>query len=344
MNPNLFKPIQLESLSINNVLKFALYINYDGNCTLYKNAGTPFTAVDRDRLLKNNTTCLYIREGDLPFFNMHVEEQLVSILHDNSIRSNVKGEILFQASSSYVNELFDDPRRIGCSLARCRSLVEKIINHILIAPNALESLAPIVSHSYYTYVHSVQVAAMCIALASHIHNPPHDELAAIGIGGLLHDFGKVYVPSEIIDKKGTLSSEEWDAMKEHPESGYNFLRNSTELSDISLAIVRQHHEKCNGTGYPNGLTADQIHKYAAIAAVADVYCALTTKRPYRDALPPEDAVVIMEEEMQGSFDPHILRFLKWFALAEREEAEASNIVKVPDNNQPYVVAVTFPEV
>lgn len=334
-----YNAIELDALQLDHTFEFALYFRAGDNYTLYKTAELPFTSLDRDRLERSGVTKLYIRQGDLPAYNGYVEQQLSTILY-SPISDTKKSEILFQASSNYINEIFNTPKNISANLDRCRFLVKNIIGQILANPNAIESLSPMVSHNYYTYIHSVQVAAMTIAVINHFAQPSEDDLVDIGMGAILHDFGKVFIPNEVLDKRGKLDADEWAMVKGHPSAGYDYLRHCTDLSKETLEMVLQHHEKFNGRGYPHGYAGMRISPYARAAAVADVYCALTTNRAYRNALESGEALRIMEEEMDGSFDPAMLAVLK-DVIQEREAVEQEEKPQMKVDDGPAYTMVQY---
>ena len=135
------------------------------------------------------------------------------------------------------------------------------------------------------------------------------------IGALLHDIGKIIVPTEVLNKPGKLTDEEWSIMKRHPEAGLDLVADIDFPGDIR-AIIRNHHERWDGTGYPDGLKGDQIPYAARILCVADVYDALTTTRSYRPGLTHSRAAEIMRSS-PGQFDPELLEtFLSWAETAD----------------------------
>jgi HD-GYP domain-containing protein (c-di-GMP phosphodiesterase class II) len=117
-------------------------------------------------------------------------------------------------------------------------------------------------------------------------------LLEAGMGGLLHDIGKMRVPEHILNKPGKYTPEEFAVMKRHPENGLNILRNSLQISDFSKTVIIEHHERVNGKGYPKGLS-NEIHEIGLIAAVADVYDAMTTDRIYRPAWTPQRTLAMI---------------------------------------------------
>ncbi|MCB4756124.1 MAG: HD domain-containing protein [Elusimicrobia bacterium] len=123
----------------------------------------------------------------------------------------------------------------------------------------------------------------------------------------MHDIGKIGVPDAILNKPGSLTPEEWEEMKKHPTHGSEILQGSdNELMKMSATIALGHHEKWNGTGYPRGLKGEKISMEARIAAIADVFDALTTKRSYKPAMPLDEAVAIIDKETGSHFDPQVV--------------------------------------
>lgn len=160
----------------------------------------------------------------------------------------------------------------------------------------------------YTYGHSARVTDFCreISLRGGLSD---DEMRKIEIAALLHDVGKIGVPEKVLNKPGKLTEEEFDIMKKHPETAARILSPIDELYSI-IPYIRGHHEKLNGKGYPDALKGEEIPVGARIIAVADVYDALTSERPYRRQSTPEEAIAMMEKHFSGELDFTYLEHLK----------------------------------
>lgn len=157
----------------------------------------------------------------------------------------------------------------------------------------------------YLREHCERVTKYSLAIAKKM-GLNKEELLGLEFAGLLHDIGKIGIPSEIINKQGMLTREEYEIVKKHPEIGFELLKEMTFL-DISSRILLQHHERIDGKGYPYGLEADKIDKLAKILAVADAYDAMTTNRPYRkDKLNNEQAIVEFEKYKNTQFDEAVV--------------------------------------
>jgi putative nucleotidyltransferase with HDIG domain len=158
----------------------------------------------------------------------------------------------------------------------------------------------------YTKGHSTSVSKYSEALARAI-NLPEKEINRITLGALLHDVGKIGIPENVLRKEGPLSDEEWAIMKQHPDIGVDkVLKPNVSLRDL-IPIVKHHHERIDGRGYPDNLKGDEIPLAAKIVAIADTYHALTSDRPYRDGMSIEQAISILEEGAGTQWDADLVR-------------------------------------
>jgi len=164
--------------------------------------------------------------------------------------------------------------------------------------------ATVDAKDHYTYGHSRKVSKYAVALAKAI-GLPQDRVATIRAAGLLHDIGKVGIPDSILNKKGPLTEEEWEPVREHPKLGVEILRHIIDLANCLPAILH-HHEYYDGSGYPSGLKGDSIPIEARILAIADAYDAITSPRPYHEQLPPEEAINELKRCTGTQFDPELV--------------------------------------
>jgi putative two-component system response regulator len=171
----------------------------------------------------------------------------------------------------------------------------------------------------YTEGHAGRVAHYSVQIGMRL-GLPHDALRRLRLGGLLHDIGKIGVPEAILNKAGPLTDEEWTVMKRHPEIGDKICRPLQSLRDV-LPIVRSHHERPDGTGYPDALGGEEIPVEARIVCIADIYDALATTRSYKRAFARERCIEILREDAaHGRLDPVVVEAFVAY-LADREEAK-----------------------
>ena len=197
-------------------------------------------------------------------------------------------------------------------LSKIKSLLKlkTLKNNLTSIKNVLISLANIVeAKDVYTQGHVNRVSNMAIALAKKM-GLSDEKKEAIRLGGVLHDIGKIGIPGEIINKPGPLNQEEWEIMKKHPKIGYQICLPLKKTIGPALDIIQQHHEKLNGTGYPDGLKEDDISIVSRIMATVDIYDALITDRPYRKKMSKDKALSILwKEAMQNKLSKDIVNNL-----------------------------------
>ena len=193
-------------------------------------------------------------------------------------------------------------------------LVEDITTSVMRNPGALINLARLKTVDDYTYMHSVAVCALMVALAKQL-NLDERLTRQSGLAGLLHDMGKALTPEGILNKPGKLSNEEFAIVKRHPVQGHKALLEGGSVGEIPLDVCLHHHEKINGTGYPDRLAGDQISLYAKMGAVCDVYDAVTSNRPYNVGWNPADTISKMTDWCKGHFDEKIFQaFVKCIGI------------------------------
>ena len=185
---------------------------------------------------------------------------------------------------------------------RVQPMVEDITESILRNPGALVGLLRIKTKDDYTFLHSISVCALMVAFCRSRGMDAATTHQA-GLGGLLHDTGKALVPDAILNKPGPLSPQEFDIVKRHPRDGHAILLQTPEVGPIPLDITLHHHERRDGSGYPDGLAGDAIGELAQMAAIVDVYDALTSERSYHKAIPAADALRKIYEWSKFHFNP-----------------------------------------
>jgi HD-GYP domain-containing protein (c-di-GMP phosphodiesterase class II) len=204
------------------------------------------------------------------------------------------------------------------ALADLAGVADLITQEVANAPDVAMHLADMMGADQYLLQHVVDVTALGVVLARRTFTDHgwvdftgrrrfdgvESRLSKIGMGLLLHDIGKLAIPSEVLNKPGRLDDAEWELMRRHPEIGIEML--GEDASFLVKAVVRHHHERFDGKGYPDGLAGGSIHQFARIAAVADVYDAVTSERCYKAAAPPHVGVDIIVKGSGTAFDPEVV--------------------------------------
>lgn len=252
---------------------------------------------------------IYIAEGEAD--PDELELQIPQFTRDLIEKSKVPDKPKAKLSESVrkqvcegVQNLFANPNSENfaeSSVNVANSLVDSVLADDAVAVD----LGMLKVSDEYTFKHSVDVAAMSIVIGKNMGLSLED-LHQLGIAGLLHDVGKAKIPAEVLNKPGRLEDKEFDLMKQHTLFGFQILKEKNTFSNDVLLGVLQHHEKMNGTGYPQKVPGANINRFARIIAVSDVFDALVTKRPYKDPFSMYNATE-MVMAMSNELDIDVLK-------------------------------------
>lgn len=198
-------------------------------------------------------------------------------------------------------------------------IAKLIAEEIATCGDAILALQDLAAADSYTLQHSIDVAAVGLLIARRLfyeagwldhrrrrrYDKVDERLVQLGLGLLLHDVGKLIVPTEILVKPSPLDPEEWELVRRHPLAGLDLLAGAN-ISSMTRAVIRSHHERWDGSGYPSGIAGERIPQFARIAAVADVYDAMTSERPYSPARAPYEVWKHVVDAAGSAFDPEVV--------------------------------------
>jgi HD-GYP domain-containing protein (c-di-GMP phosphodiesterase class II) len=247
----------------------------------------------------------YIHEEDLAKYHQQATRSLHKLIADPQKSLKEKTEKIYDVSKEVMKDFFEYNASEKI-LQSSEELVEVMEKCLFTNEAGFHSIAMITNKDYYTYTHSVNVGLYCLAYGMRTQMGPNDT-RDLGLGGMLHDVGKSRIDLNVINKNGKLTDEEFKAMKGHTTIGKEILEAMKCYKTNVVEMANQHHEKFEGHGYPNGLVGEEISLFARICKVMDVFDALTTRRSYKKALKPFDAITIMEKQMRDEFDLNILK-------------------------------------
>lgn len=233
-------------------------------------------------------------------------EPQIKPLHHHS-KEDIAFFDMYLHSVDTIGTLFEEMKvNKKVPLQEFQPVAEHVLEHVLGVQGVLSRLRQVKSGDEYTYNHSLNVGIYSVLIGNWFG---YDEqtLRQLAMAGLLHDAGKAKISAGILKKPSRLTDEEFEEMKRHPLYGYDLVNNTAGLSRHIAMAVLQHHERENGGGYPLRLSADTIHPYAKIVAVADVYDAVTSDRVYQAKRPPYVAADIIMEESFRTLDPVIVQ-------------------------------------
>lgn len=245
----------------------------------------------------------------LGFQGAYIDESFTRGLEIQEIlQPEVKREALhlvtkmFNLDTLEKGDLTEEQRQI-------QHVVSEIIENILEDGDIMMSLLDLKTYDDYTYFHSVNVATLSVMIGAY-DAMEREELLQLAQAAILHDIGKKFLDVNVLNLPRALNRKEKEIVREHARLGHNFLRNNFEFPQKVCVSVLDHHERYDGAGYPNRKKGDEILDFARIIAIAENYDAMVSKRPYRGAVSPSDAVEYLMSESGGAFDP---RYIKIFA-------------------------------
>lgn len=234
-------------------------------------------------------------------------EQKPSILRSEMHEELERAAKICSDAKAAVITMFNGAR-MGSAIdpEQAAKLIEEIAASVRRHPYALISLARLKSADEYTYMHSVAVCALMIALARQL-GMAESLVREVGLAGLLHDIGKMTIPLAVLNKPGRLTDAEFEMMRKHPEEGGKILLENERISALVFDVCLHHHERVDGTGYPHRLTGEQISVFAKMGAVCDVYDAISSDRPYKKGWDPAESISKMAEWCKGHFDEGVFQ-------------------------------------
>lgn len=240
-------------------------------------AGTVLTPEHKEKLQNYGITEIYIED---------------TISEGIEIPELIREEVITEVKSQVKKMMTSPSIKVSVDVKKVGEIVERLIANILENDRIVASLCDVRSIDEYTFSHSVNVSVISIVTGIGV-GMKEDTLRDLGIGALLHDLGKVMVDDTILRKPTNLTSIEYDEVKKHTYYGYEILQKSENISREACDIALSHHERLDGSGYPRRLKSSDIQIFARIAAIADVYDALTTDKVYRRKMMPHDVLDYM---------------------------------------------------
>ncbi|WP_018152630.1 HD-GYP domain-containing protein [Leeia oryzae] len=283
-------------------------IKSDADIQKIRDAGIHEMYIDTDKGL-DVADALTKEEADAQIHEemLQMAQEQPQIIRVSVAEEMEKARKIHAQASKIVREVMRDVR-LGhaINVTNVVPLVEEITSSIMRNSGALVSLLRIKNKDDYTFLHSVSVCTLMVTFCNSL-NMDANLIREAGAGGLLHDTGKMKVPDHILNKPGRLTDEEFDIIKKHPEDGHALLLETPGVGEIPLDITRHHHERMDGSGYPDKLPGDQITTLSQMAAIVDVYDAITANRCYHKGIPPTEALKKMWEWSKFHFNPKLMQ-------------------------------------
>jgi HD-GYP domain-containing protein (c-di-GMP phosphodiesterase class II) len=297
-------PIAMATVCRDSILGCDLFIRRPGHpkAELFRSASYPIEARDIEKLQHDGIEQLYISNEKADVYRRYLFK---NVLSDTNAAPTLRLEAIREATRvAFENALVasDHDTLVAATTELGKHLAQLVTNETI----PFRELFTALKHDYYTFTHVCNVSVYSISIAGQSGITDQNELAQIGAGALLHDIGKRHVPATVLNKPGRLSDDEWELIREHPVSGFRELAERSDVSWGQLMMVYQHHEKLDGSGYPAGICDEEIHPWARICAVADVFDALTCQRAYRKAVTKQDACEHLSRHAGEWFDAELV--------------------------------------
>ena len=314
--------------------------NENGDEVMLAREETPLTEFIINKLRSHRLDAISIYSGNPPEKNqIEIEKPSILAIPLAPPLESVISDDLHKEAMSGIKGLFDLAAGNGFVTAHqivkdLNNVVDQLVESVSLEKGGMIHIADLKSHDEYTYHHSLSVAVLSIAISQEM-GINSDDLKLLGRCAVMHDIGKVSIPTEIINKPSKLTDEEFEIMKGHALNGARLLKQQA-IGDVFMwKVVSSHHEKINGTGYPDRLSGSDIPLFSRIISVADVYDALTSFRSYRKPMSPAVAFEIIMSDVGRAFDYEVVN-----AFAKKIELYPVNTVMELSNKRTGVVVDT----
>ncbi|QFY43761.1 HD-GYP domain-containing protein [Candidatus Methylospira mobilis] len=282
-------------------------INSSDDLKKLKNCGIKYVWIDPSKGLGAESCNEVLTQED-------ENRKISSVLHDAMVVTHQSGrcvnlneeldsarKILANARKQVVTMFHEARMGKALQVDGAMTVVDEVNRSITRNSNALLSLVRLKNKNDYTYMHSVAVCALMIALGKQL-GIEGEQLQLLGMAGLFHDIGKAMIPAAVLNKPGKLTDEEFAIIKKHPTLGWKILKKLPDFHDVILDVALHHHERIDGAGYPGRRQGEALTLAARMAAVCDVYDAITSARCYKNAWEPAEAIRKMASWQCGNFD------------------------------------------
>jgi putative nucleotidyltransferase with HDIG domain len=315
MDRKKFRKIRTETLVDNMEAHFDVYaiVDKDGTNTteadllLYAKAPYKWSLRELTELTRVGIHEMFIEEESVKdyerYLSMHEETPKV----DRTVAPRFRLKSIEDIGQHLIESCFlaeIDEKKVS----KLSVVADELVACLLEDPSSVNEIQTLANYDLYTYVHSVGVGTLTTAIALSLGFQSPEDLRVYALGGILHDIGKKKVPIKVLNKPGPLLPEEWELMKAHPEQGGALLE-TLSLPQKVRDIVLLHHEKLDGSGYPNGLMSQNIPIHVQVATVADIFNALTTTRCYHRKRSRFEALMFMKHNLGGKISPEVFKAL-----------------------------------
>jgi HD-GYP domain-containing protein (c-di-GMP phosphodiesterase class II) len=313
-----YVPVPLEQVLVAALRGMPVYLHTSTSVkrfTLYSGKDHPFTERHRERLQQAGVRFIYVAIDNYPTFQRQVETELESIVDNPALSITTRSALVYETSLELINEVLSE-QGIAKNMPRVQQMARSVSRLVVNDGKAFAHLFATAQHDFYTATHMVNVGTWMTSLACAMGVTDTAQLGMICTAGMLHDVGKIFVPEEVLNKVGALQDSEWAQLRDHPRRGAEHLKSQGVTDEIVLRVTLEHHERCDGSGYPHRLGHDAMHRMSHICAVVDSFDAMTACRPFKNRVKTiAEAVQVLRAEAGSKYDIGVVE--AWVGLLQR---------------------------
>lgn len=303
-----FVAVKVEMLRRMRTTAVDLFVQYDAANApvLYHRSDSPIDAKQWQTLTESGVQHIFVRSGDFQSFGKNLLQTVKSAVE---IESVPPAERFAALQIALAVEIERTAHMIDCGpYVEIAERVAGDLTNLLLSNNVLpRDLFRLARHDFNTFTHVTNVTSYAVILAERMGACERNQFEQVATGAMLHDVGKRFIPASILTKPARLNPDERAVIETHPQRGYEDLVRRPGVTYEQLMMVYQHHERVDGRGYPVGLVGDEIHPWAKILAVVDVFDAMTGTRPYRRPATAQDALNYIQQNAGTHFDPEVVQ-------------------------------------
>ncbi|MBN1764507.1 MAG: HD domain-containing protein [Sedimentisphaerales bacterium] len=301
-----YLPVPLRNVPPESLAELDIYLSSGSSYQLYRTPDLHFGPKDQQRLMESGVEFVYISIKDHQKYYRMIEESLEEIITDPRTKLQKKSQILYSTSMELASQMLQTPPGKQ-EIIRTGNIAQGVVKLIINNDNAFSQLFEVSNHDFYTATHMVNVCTSMVALAEKMGISDEQSLQRLGIGAMLHDIGKLFIPPEVLNMQKKLTKEEYSLLQSHVQKGCDHLEQLPDVHPESLAVVAQHHERMDGSGYPHNLKGEQISFMGRLAGIVDSFEAMTSVRPYRNfTYSITDALQQLDDNAPDKFDIEVV--------------------------------------
>ncbi|MGD0820599.1 MAG: HD domain-containing phosphohydrolase [Desulfomonilia bacterium] len=306
----MYREIPVSLVSVDKEYDFDIFLKIHDKQRLFAAKGARLTN-DHVGMLRSRDTHIFVLEQDWDTARKQLYQRRSHVIIAPESDTRKKADRIYNSAMQSIKDAYRGlvPRTIS----EVEKNADELVKLILSDDKVIEGLKLIETTDHFTYQHSVRVGIYATALLLKLMGDKltRNQIKKLSTGYFLHDIGMTRIPMQIIEKPEQLSEFEWKLIRMHPIWGHESIRKTEFLSIEATNIILTHHERHDGSGYPNKSKGEEIPTYARMCAIADAFESLTAQRPYRKAYEPFEALRIMFQEMSREFDPELfMTFVK----------------------------------